>query len=131
MNAHRQQLGPYSRSLRRGAIGASLDGRSEAGRYARDLERQLIEHAGGNLTITQKMLVDRIVKTALQLRALDEKFGDGTGWTDCDSRTHNGLVNRQRLMLRELGFKASAAAKPALLSPNDLQWPPRPAGAAA
>jgi hypothetical protein len=107
MARNQYQLGPYSRSLRRGVIGKSLDGRSEAGRYARDLEAQLTEHVGGKPTITQRLLIDRTVRTALQLRALDDKFDAAGGWTDMDARTHHGLINRQRLLLRELGLKAA------------------------
>jgi hypothetical protein len=108
-----QRLGPYSRSLRRGVIGASLDGRSEAGRYARDLERQLTDHVGGSPSITQRLLIERIIKTGLQLRGLDAKLAADT-WTDCDARTHGGLVNRERLLLRELGLKPQPAPVPTL-----------------
>jgi hypothetical protein len=109
-------IGPYSRSLRRGVIGRSLDGRSEAGRYARDLERQLVTHVGGETaaSIAMKLLIERIVRTALQLRALDARLEDGTTWTDCDARTHAGLVNRQRLLLREIGLKPIPPPVPTL-----------------
>jgi hypothetical protein len=113
MARNHRQLGPYSRSLRRGVIGQTLDGRSEAGRFARDLERQLIEHVGGNPSITQKLLIERAIKTTLQLRALDVKLDSGS-WTDCDSRTHGALVNRERLLLRELGLQPAAAKPPSL-----------------
>jgi hypothetical protein len=102
-------IGPYSRSLRRGVIGTlPLDGRSTEGRYVRDLERQLITHVGGSPTIAQRLLIDRLVRTTIQVNALDEKLLAGVNWTDHDSRTHGGLINRQRLLLRELGFEAAA-----------------------
>jgi hypothetical protein len=100
----RRQIGPYSRELRRGAIGASLDGRSTDGRFIRDLEAQLTAHVGGSPNIAQRLLIERIVRTAVQLRLLDGKLEAGT-WTDLDCRTHGGLVNRQRLLLREIGLE--------------------------
>lgn len=114
MPRDRKTLGPYSRTLRRGAIGASLDGRSTTGRFVRDLEAQLVAHVGGAPTITQKLLIGRIVTTTVQLAALDEKLASGSNWTDCDTRTHAALVNRQRLLLRELGMKPAAPPVPSL-----------------
>jgi hypothetical protein len=110
-----RRVGPYSRTLRRGAIGATIDGRSTIGRYVRDLEAQLVAHCGGHPSITQRLLIDRAIKTTVQLAALDEKLAAGAGWTDHDSRTHGGLINRQRLLLRELGLKAAAAPAPTLV----------------
>lgn len=110
---------PYSRTLRRGVIGKDIDGRSEVGRYARDLETQLTEHCGGNPTITQKLLIECLIKTSLQLRALDEKLA-GDNWTEHDSRTHGGLINRQRLLLREIGIKPAVASSPADRSFEDF-----------
>ena len=76
-------LGPYSRTLRRGTIGASIDGRSTIGRYIRDLERQLVRHVGGpsatlaSLTIAQQLLIERLVKTTVQINLLDDRFAAG------------------------------------------------------
>jgi hypothetical protein len=111
----RRKLGPYSRALRRG-IGAAtaIDGRSAEGRYLRDLEQQLIAHCGGSPTITQRLLIERLIRTTVQLQALDTKLAAGDSWTDHDSRTHGGLINRQRLLLRELGLKGAAERAPSL-----------------
>jgi hypothetical protein len=106
-------IGPYSALLRRGIGGGSVDGRTTIGRYLRDLGNQLAKHAGGpdatlnSLPVTTRLLIERIVKTTLQLNALDEKLASGEGWTDHDSRTHGGLINRQRLLLRDIGMKPS------------------------
>ena len=84
----RRKVGPYSRTLRRGVIGTyTIDGRSTTGRYVRDLEAQLIAHCGGSPTITQKLLIERLVRTTLQLNAL---------------------------VLRELGLKGAAERAPSL-----------------
>jgi hypothetical protein len=112
----RRKLGPHSRTLRRGVIGSSaVDGRSTIGRYLRDLEAQLIAHCGGAPSITQKLLIERAIRTTVQLNALDEKLAASDGhWTDHDSRTHGGLINRQRLLLRELGLQPVVAPAPSL-----------------
>lgn len=71
------------------------------------MERQLIEHVGGAPSITQRLLIDRAIKTRLQLDALDEKLAAGN-WTAHDQRTFGGLQNAFRLTLRELGIAPSA-----------------------
>jgi hypothetical protein len=110
-----RRIGPYSRTLRRGVIGTSaIDGRSTAGRYWRDLEAQLVAHCGGAPTITQKLLIERLIRTTVQLNALDEKLLAADNWTDHDARTHGGLINRQRLLLRELGLRGKDATGPSL-----------------
>ena len=124
--AVRRRLGPYSRTLRRGAIGILVDGRSERGRLIRDMERQLIEHVGGAPTITQRLLIDRAIKTRLQLDALDEKLAAGN-WTPHDQRTFGGLQNAFRLALRELGLAPSAsdpraAGRAALDAPRRVEY---------
>jgi hypothetical protein len=114
--SNRHRFGPYSKALRRGVIGNSaIDGRSAIGRYLRDLEAQLIAHCGGSPSITQKLLIERVIRTTVQLNKLDEKLEASDGnWTDHDSRTHGGLINRQRLLLRELGVKPASAPGPSL-----------------
>jgi hypothetical protein len=86
----------------------------------RDLEMQLVRHAGGpdatliSIPITVRLLIERLVRTTLQLNALDDKLAAGAGWTEHDCRTHGGLINRQRLLLRDLGMKPAAARPPTL-----------------
>ncbi len=111
---NRNKIGPYSRRLRRGAIGDLVDGRSTIGRYVRDLEAQLVRHCGGAPSVTQRLLIDRLIRTTAQLDALDQKLMNGANWTDHDSRTHGGLINRQRLLLRELGLQPAAPKPPSL-----------------
>ena len=115
---NQRQVGPYSRVLNRGAIGDYIDGRSTIGRFCRDLEKQLIKHCGGSPSITQKLLIDRVVRATVQLDTLDKKMMSGDGWTDHDSRTHGGLLNRQRLLLRELGRDAAEKRGPSIAEHN-------------
>jgi hypothetical protein len=99
----RVQVRPYSRILDRGAIGSlgKLDGRSAQGRLVRHLEAELVAHIGGNPTIAQRLLIERVIKMRLQLDALDMKLMNG-GWTAHDTRTYGGLANAYRLTIRML-----------------------------
>src|SRR3954452_3274407 len=100
----RRRLGPYSRKLQRGAIGDLVDGRSAEGRFIRNLEAELTAHVGGSPTITQRLLIDRIIKVRLQLDALDDKLA-ARDWTAHDQRTYGALLNAYRLTARELGVQ--------------------------
>ena len=109
----RGSAGPYSKIFERGPLAPSVDGRSTEGRHIRKLERELIKHIGGAPSITQRLLIERIIKTHLQLRALDEKLASGI-WTDHDRRTQAALANGLRLSLRDLGAKPVDAKPPSL-----------------
>jgi hypothetical protein len=109
-------IGPYSRVVT-GQIGARYtDNRTRLGRKIKTLTAQLVKHAGGegaaldSVPITTRLLIERIVAATIQIEALDAKLAAGEGWTDHDSRTHNGLINRQRLLLREIGMKPTVPA---------------------
>ena len=119
MAANRQGNGPYSRALRRGTLGVSIDGRTATGRFCRDLEHQLCEHLAGqgatleSLTVTQRLLVDRCVKVTYQLGEFDKKLAsDATRWTEHDGLTYHALINRQRLLLRDIGLDAPPSPPP-------------------
>lgn len=104
------QLGPYSKVLRRGAIGKSVDGRSTEGRYMRDIERQLTEHIGRPPSAPERLLIARVARTSLRILLLEEKL-DAGNWTDLDNRTLSGLQNAFTGMLRALGLEAPPPEK--------------------
>jgi hypothetical protein len=106
----RAKLAPHSRAFHRGAIGDSIDGRSALGRLVRHLEAELTAHVGGAPNITQKLLIERIIKLRLRLDAFEAKLAEGTGWTAHDDRTYGGCQNAYRLALRELGPPAASPA---------------------
>ena len=110
--------GPYSRRLKRGAISDAFDGRSTEGRYIRDLEKQLTEHIGGNPTITQKLLIQRIIELRMRLDAFDYKLkNEPEKWTGHDDRTYGGCQNAFRLALKDLGHQPY---KPEIKSGEDV-----------
>jgi hypothetical protein len=127
-SGNRGKLGPYSKRLQRGAIGNICDGRSSLGRFIRHLEAELVAHVGGKPSITQRMMIDRLIKIRLQLDLLDEKLAKGD-WTPHDCRTHGGLLNAYRLTARELGLEAAAERVPSLA--EHLEQRRRAAAAAA
>jgi hypothetical protein len=106
-------LRPHSRTFRRGAIGATIDGRSREGRYLRAIEADLIEHAGGAPSTTQKILIHRCARLMLRLELFDERLTAGE-LTAHDARVYNALQNSLRLALRELGVKGKAEKAPSL-----------------
>src|SRR5215472_18429055 len=97
------QVRPYSKTLERGAVGslAGLDGRSKPARLVRQLEAQLFEHLGGDPTVPQRLLIERVCKMKLQLDALEDKLSEGH-WSPHDQRTYSGLNNAFRLALTTL-----------------------------
>ena len=76
--------GPYSRLIDRGALG-DLNARTRAGKFLKVYERMLIEHVGGDPSVTQRALITRTTRLALHLELLDEralKHGQGLSATD-------------------------------------------------
>jgi hypothetical protein len=109
----RGKLGPHSRTLCRGAIGASIDGRSREGRFLRMYEAELIVHVGGAPSTTQRILITRASRLALRLELLDERALVGLS-TEHDLRLYSSLNNHLRLVMRELGLKPSLPPPPSL-----------------
>jgi hypothetical protein len=98
-------LRPHSRTLSRGVIGATIDGRSREGRYLRAIEADLVQHAGGSPSTTQKILIHRCARLMLRLDLFDQRLTAGE-MTSHDARTYNALQNSLRLALRDLGLKS-------------------------
>jgi hypothetical protein len=113
---------PYSKRFRRGAL-AGVDGRGATARYARTLEVELCMHLGVNepteLSVPRRLLLQRVVKTVIQVEAFDRKL-EGEDWTDLDVRTHAGLGHRLESMLKTLGLDP-VAAKPKRATLADLR----------
>src|SRR4051794_6786938 len=105
--------GPHSKRFARSIISLALDEHSEQGQFIRRLEADLIEHIGGEPSITEWLLIQRIIRLQLRLDLFDRKLtSDPSSWTPHDDRTFNGCQNAFRLALRELGFKPRAKPAP-------------------
>jgi hypothetical protein len=109
----KNQVGPHSRAITRGAIG-QMNGRTWEAKFIRTIERQLVEHVGGVPSATQQMLISRMARVALRLEIYDEKILTEGALTDHDCRVYGALHNTFRLLLRELGLKPAAAKVPTL-----------------
>jgi hypothetical protein len=87
-----------------------------------------LNHCGNEPTITQRLLIDRLIRCTIQLDGLDKKLLGG-GWTDNDARTHGALINRQRSLARELGLKGAAERPPSTAGHIARRRPRRPTDA--
>jgi hypothetical protein len=109
-----QTLGPHSRAFARGAVGASLDGRSKAARFLRMVERTLAEHVGGAPSAAQRMLISRAALLSLQLHAMDEAALAAGEMSEGNSRRYLAWSNTLTRCLASLGLKGAAAKPPSL-----------------
>jgi hypothetical protein len=92
-----------------------------------------IDHLGGGPRVLQRMLIDWIVKSRMQIDLLDEKLAQGS-FTPDDQGVYNALHNALRLTARELGLKsalpAATTSKPqaraqSTISQVNASWSPQ------
>ncbi len=76
----------------------------------------MIAHLGGgaNVSITQRLLISRLIKTIIQADLFEKKLAAGS-WTGLDQRTYNALLNSIRLTAQTLGLKPAAPDHAAIL----------------
>jgi hypothetical protein len=98
---------PYSRTLCKRLD--HLDHRTAEGKFIRALEQELSRHLGGNLSITQKLLVTRLAKVSLRIELLDAKIANSDG-SEFDIKVLGGLSSQFRLMIAQLGMEAAPSA---------------------
>jgi hypothetical protein len=110
----RQRLGPYSRTIDRGAIGQSIDGRSREGRFLRAYERMLGLHVGGSPSAVQRQLIARAARLALHIELMDDRALKAGGMADRDSRQYLAWSNCLNRALRDLGLKGAAQKPPSI-----------------
>jgi hypothetical protein len=100
--ARPRRISPYSKRLERGILaGIPLDGRTLEGKFAKRIERDLLEHIGHPPNAIERLLIRQCVRIQLQLDHLNAKLTMGD-FTDHDRRTFGALNNAFRLNLREL-----------------------------
>src|SRR5262249_5860482 len=115
--------GPYSRTLDRGAIGRSIDGRSREGRFLRAFETMLTQHIGAP-SAAQRVLISRAARLALRLELFDRKADAAGDMSERDSRQYLAWSNGLSRLLRTLGLEGRATAQPTLaeLLSRDGGW---------
>ena len=102
--------GPHSRNLRPG----SIDNRTRPARFMRDIRRELVEVLGGNVTVQQRLLIDRVAEKALCCAMLGERLVTDPEATVTDDKMLIYYSNSLRRDLGVLGLEARAAAQPNL-----------------
>jgi hypothetical protein len=105
-----RSTGPFSRAFRKGAI----DQRSWEGRFLATARHHMAEHIGGNPTIAQRVLIDRIAWLMLHCHLLDQRIASGSAWGENDRKCYLAFSNSLIRSLREIGLEASAGREPTL-----------------
>jgi len=109
------QIGPYSKLIDRGAVGAAIDGRSREGRYLRAYEAMLVEHVGGRPSIIERAMIARAARVALHLELLDEKsLAESRPLTGHDMAWYAAWSNCLTRILGRLGLKTPDKPAPSL-----------------
>jgi len=100
------KIGPYSRphSL------AKISGRTREGRLMRDTRAALVTHLGGKPSVTEAMLIERVVNLQLRIAAMDRKFAETGEMTEHDTRTYLAWSNAVSHLIRDLGLKPGGGA---------------------
>ena len=100
----RRRTGPYSRWL---TDGGDYSGRSREGRFLNACRKELEDHLGGkaNITVAQKILIERICFLRLRAALFDEQFLDaGKPLGELDYRVYMAISNSLVRATRELGL---------------------------
>jgi hypothetical protein len=100
-----------SRLLRLGAAGV-FNGNSRWARYAREFERALVAHVGGQPSATQQVLIGRLTRLAVRLEQLDEKLLNGSDPSDHAAREYLAWSNSLNRGLRLLGLHGADPNRP-------------------
>jgi hypothetical protein len=130
-------LGPYSRSLDRGAIGDFIDGRSWEAKFLKRYEAMLIKHLGGKPSLPQAALIIRCARVALHLELMDRRsLRDGHVFGIHDHNYYVSWSNSLARLLAGLGVGSPEApeltiadiAADRLAAPRGCDAGRRPAG---
>jgi hypothetical protein len=93
------------------SAGCGLDGRTHAGRLARDTRRALTAHVGGAPSVAQIVLIDRAVMLTLRLAQLDADMAAGCA---VDDERHLAYSNSLSRIMTRLGLKSAPVPPPSL-----------------
>lgn len=98
-----KKIGPHSRpdSLRK------LDGRSKEARLLKSVRSALVEHLGGDPSITQFVLIDRAAWLILHMGLMDNHMLQGGAPAERDSRQYLAWANTLTRTMRSLGLDKS------------------------
>jgi hypothetical protein len=85
---------------------SKVDRRTKEGQFLRAYEQMLVDHVGGNPSITQRALIIRTARLALHAELLDAKaLKDGKGLNPTDQHFYAVWSNAIARHLAKLGFE--------------------------
>lgn len=102
--------GPYSKEI----FLARPDGRTKEARLLKKMRHELAQHCGGNLSVTQRALIERAAMLQLRCAKLDQRLIQGGEFTEHDSRTYLAWSNSLARTLRVLGLQPGQLQQPSL-----------------
>lgn len=105
--ANRRVIGPYSSA---GAM-SLIDGRTRQALFMQRLRKKLLDHVGGDPTITQRQLIERVVRLSMLVEIFDAKFFKDGELSERDQRQHITYSNALSRTLAKLGVNAKSPAK--------------------
>ena len=105
--ANRRVIGPYSSA---GAM-SLIDGRTRQALFMQRLRKKLLDHFGGDPTITQRQLIERAVRLSMQVEIFDAKFFKDGELSERDQRQHVTYSNALSRTLAKLGVGGKSPPK--------------------
>jgi len=96
-------LSPHSRP---GKL-AVIDGRRAEARRLKEIRAELAGHVGKDVSITQKMMIERIAMIMLRIELMDGRALKKGDMTERDAREYLAWNNTVTRMLRQLGLKGA------------------------
>lgn len=105
--ANRRVIGPYSSA---GAM-SLIDGRTRQALFMQRLRKKLLDQVGGDPSITQRQLIERVVRLSMQVEIFDAKFFKDGCLSDCDQRQHLAYSNALSRTLAKLSVNTKSPPK--------------------
>jgi hypothetical protein len=84
----------------------SIDGRTRAGRAAKQFRKELTEYLGGSPSIIERTIIDRCVWLSIKVSLMDQKIAEGRD-TEYDSKTYLAWSNSLQRSLLKIGYRES------------------------
>jgi hypothetical protein len=85
---------------------ARVDGRTRAGRIAKQFRRDLIEFVGGEPDVVQRTIIEQCVFMELRLQLMHQRIAEDR-YTEYDSKVHYACANSLNRALLKLGYRES------------------------
>ena len=103
-----------SRAARNRRPPGKFDGRSHAGRAAKQLRIALTEHLGGNPSAVQLLLISQACSLSARIATMDESFRKAGHMSDHHTREYLAFSNSLCRLTERLGLKGAKSKPPTL-----------------